>query len=122
MGFGPFLSAGNHLRVAWSMWLGSVMDGGAGLLGTGLGAAGFAFATAIRVVGGSGVAVLTGRYACVISALAWGSGLGFGSGLGATAWGMRLALRASVFAFFAVWGLSVAAGLLAMRCCVVRCC
>ena len=98
------------------------MDGGAGLLGTGLGAAGFARATAMRVVGGSGVAVLTGRYVGVASAFAWGNGLGLGNGRGGAAWGMRLALRASVFAFFAVWGLSVAAGLVAMRCCVARRC
>ena len=98
------------------------MDGGAGLLGAGLGAAGFALATAIRVVGGNGVAVFTGRYVGVASAFAWGTGLGLGNGRGGAAWGMRLALRASVFAFLATWGLSAAAGLLAMRCCVARCC
>jgi hypothetical protein len=47
-----------------------VIDGGAGLLIAGLGAAGFAFATAILVVGGNRVAVLTGRYAGLASALA----------------------------------------------------
>ncbi len=90
--------------------------------GAGLGAAGFALARAIRVVGGNGVAVLTGRYAGIASALAWGSWLGLGNGRGGAAWGMRLALRASVFACLATWGLSVAAGSLAMRCCVARCC
>jgi hypothetical protein len=98
------------------------MDGGAGFFGTGLGAGSLAFATAIRVVGGNGVTVLTGRYAGVASAFAWGTGLGLGNGRGGAAWGMRLALRASAFAFLATWGLSVAAGLLVMRCCVARCC
>ncbi len=46
-----------------------MIDAGAGLLATGLGAGSLAFATAMRVVGGNGVAVLTGRYAGVASAL-----------------------------------------------------
>ena len=91
------------------------MDGGAGLLGTGLDATGFARATAMRVVGGSGVAVLTGRYACVAFAFAWGTGLGLGNGRGGAAWGTCLVLRACGFAFLAVLGLSVAAGLDARR-------
>ena len=119
----PCLSLGNHRRVAWSMWFGSVTEAGADLVGAGFGvAAGFMFATAIRVLGGSGVVVLTGRYAGLTSALAWGSGLGLGNGLGAAAWGMRLALRANDFAFLATWDLSVAAGLLVMCCWVARCC
>ncbi len=55
MGFGPRLSGGNHMRVAWSTSPRFI---------TVLGAVGFAlgcaFAAAIRVVGGNGVAVLTG--------------------------------------------------------------
>ena len=98
------------------------MDGGAGLFGTGLDAGSLAFATAMRVVGGSGVVVLIGRYAGVASDLAWGTCCCLGNGRGGAALGMRLALRASAFAFLATWGLSVAAGLLAMRCCVARCC
>ena len=67
------------------MWLGSVIERGAGLVGTGLGDAGLDLATAIRVVGGNGVAVLTGRYACVTSAFACGKGFDLGNGLGAAA-------------------------------------
>ena len=104
-------------RVTWSMWLGSVTDGGAGLA-----AGGLALATAMRVVGGSGVAVLTGRYACVTTAFACGKGFGLGNGLGAAALGGRFALRASDFAFLAACGFSAVAGLAAMRCCVARCC
>ncbi len=99
-----------------------MIDGGAGLLGKGLGAGSLAFAIAKRVVGGNGLTVLTGRYAGVASAFDWGNGLAFGSGFDAAAWGGRCALRVSAFAVFAAWGLNVAAGLFAMRCCVARCC
>ena len=98
-------------RAAWSI------SGGSGITCcTALLDGDCVLATAMRVVGGNGFAVLTGRYAGVASALAWGSGLGFGSDLGASACGGRLALRASAFAVLAAWGLSVAAGLVAMRC------
>jgi hypothetical protein len=57
MTLGPRLSCGNIRLAAWSTALGSVMLGGAGFLITGL-------AFAMRVVGGNGFVVLTGRYAC----------------------------------------------------------
>ena len=53
------MSGGNIRLAAWSTALGSVILGGAGFLITGL-----AFVIAMRVVGGNGFAVLTGRYAC----------------------------------------------------------
>lgn len=104
-------------RAAWSISGGSGITCCTALLG------GYCvLAIAIRVVGGNGLTVLTGRYAGVASALAWGTCWGLGNGRGGAALGMRLALRASVLAFLATLGLSVATGLLAMRCCVARCC
>lgn len=55
----PCLFFGNHWRVAWSISPRFITVVGA----VGFGA-GCDLAFAVRVVGGNGLAVLTGRYAC----------------------------------------------------------
>lgn len=74
------------------------------------------------VLAGNWVVVLTGLYAGVASALAWGMCLGLGNGRGGAAWGGRLALRVSDFGVDPACGFNVAVGLVARRCCVARCC
>jgi hypothetical protein len=61
MGLGPRLFAGNNLRPAWSKSPKFVIELGADDLDAACEARGWTLAAAIRVVGGNGVAVLTGR-------------------------------------------------------------
>lgn len=84
--------------------------------------AGCDLAIALREVAGNGFTVLTGRYACGADAWLRLCRTGLGNDTGGAACGGCLALRASALAFLAAWGLSVAAGLLAIRCWVARCC
>lgn len=104
-------------RAAWS-----IFGGSGNTCCTALFDADCVLATVVRVLGGNGFTVLTGRYTGVASAFACGTCLGLGNGRGGAAWGGRLALRASDLTALAAWGLNVAAGLVAMRCWVARCC